>query len=289
MFKKNKKFFYLLIVFFILAFICSIFYFFGIRLDKNASFFAFNFYSFIPLLAVFIIKVSYGEKFWQKDFYNFKFNANFLLVIYFLLGLELLIFTFDILLPITYFSNDQGVLLEKYGSIFSSQQFAVMTKFTKDFDINFFWILNVFIGIIVGVTTGTIFAYFQEIGWRGFLYNELKDKSFWAASIEIGLWHSLFYLFLVLIGYGDFYLVIVWLLLSPILMLIRKLSDSIIYPAIFVGVFNSTYALATFYVVGAPQWLIAVNGLGGIFILLLTNICLYLYMLYRERHAMSLI
>ena len=285
--QKNKPFFYLSITFLLMIIITVIFYFLGIRLNNTSSFLALNFYFFIPFVAVFLTKVViYREKFWQKDYFNLQFNANFLLIVYFLLGLEFLVFAVNILLPYIHFTTDQGLLLEKYARIFSPKQFAVLTKFVIDFNINFFWMINLFVGVLVGLTSGAFFAYFQEIGWRGFLYDNYKIMGFWRASLYIVFWQALFYLPLILIGYSDFYMLVIYILISPILILIRRLSGSVIYPAIFVGVLNSTYALATFFVVGAPAWVINFNGVVGIFVLLIFNFCLYFYLKKRKEYLL---
>ena len=264
--EKNKSFFFFFITFFCLALVSIIFYVFAIRFTESSSFLFRNFYFFIPALAVFVTKkIIYKERFWQPDYYRFQFNANFLWVVYFLFGLELMVFFVDILMPIIHFSNDQGLLLEKYATRFSSKQFAVLTTFVINFNIQFFWILNLFVGVIVGMTSGLFFFYFQEIGWRGFLLERYRLMGFWKSSLMVGFWCGLFYLPLLALGYSEFNhfflevcLIMAWnILISPILVLIRNMSKSVIYPALFLGVLNATYMLSSFFVVGAEDYLIS--------------------------------
>ena len=68
------------------------------------------------------------------------------------------------------------------------------------------------------------------------------------------------------------------LLFTPILMYFRQKSGSVIVPAIMHGTFNAVAGISFFVVVTpANDLLYGAAGLAGFIVLLLTDICLYIY------------
>jgi hypothetical protein len=293
--KKNKPFLYIglcLMMSYGLAFLLFLFKINFANQNQNQNSFLLNyFYVFIPLLAVIIVKnIIYKENFWQKYFYKFDLDTKIILIVFFVIFLELLVFLVSLTFPNITFSNNLNVLLQKYTYIFTPEKLAVLKKFSTDFSVDFFWAFNLFIGILVGCTTSAFFLFLEIIGWIGFLFDEYEYMGFWQASFYIGFWWGLFYTPFVFLGYfGNFdnsgmdkiifaFILLVWfILLTPIVCLIKKKTQSLIYPAVFLGVLNSTFALATFFLVGASELFISFKGLAGLLVLLLVDIFLYLY------------
>ena len=146
-------------------------------------------------------------------------------------------------------------------------------------------VITIISGLLNGITINAVFAFGEEIAWRGFLMKEFKGKKFLMAALWIsiiwGLWHAP----IILNGHnypqhpvmGVFMMVLFCLLLTPMLMYFRQKSGSVIVPAIMHGTFNAVVGLSA--VVGTPanDLLYGGAGLAGFIVLLIIDACLYLY------------
>jgi len=146
-------------------------------------------------------------------------------------------------------------------------------------------------GLFAGITINAVFAFGEEVAWRGFLVKEFKGKKFLSAALWIGviwgLWHSP----LILNGHnyplhpvaGVFMMVILCVLLTLMLMYFRKKSGSVIVPAIMHGTINAVAGITTIVVSPANDLLYGSAGLAGMLVLLMVDACLYLYDRYASK------
>ena len=145
--------------------------------------------------------------------------------------------------------------------------------------------LSVISGLLSGITINAFFAFGEEIAWRGFLMKEFKGKKFLTAALWIGVIWGLWHAPLILNGHnypqhpvaGVFLMVAFCLLLTPMLMYFRQKSGSVIVPAILHGTFNAVAGLSVLVVTPANDLLYGGSGLAGFVVLLITDLCLYLY------------
>ena len=140
-------------------------------------------------------------------------------------------------------------------------------------------------GLLAGITLNAVFAFGEEVAWRGFLMKEFKGKKFLSASLWIGViwgfWHSP----LILNGHnypqhpvlGVFLMVVLCLLLTPMLMYFRKKGGSVVVAAIVHGTFNAVAGVTALVVTPANDLLYGAAGLAGMLVLLAVDVCLYLY------------
>ena len=140
-------------------------------------------------------------------------------------------------------------------------------------------------GLFAGITINALFAFGEEIAWRGFLVSEFKGKKFLSAALWIGviwgLWHSP----LILNGHnypqhpvaGVFMMVILCVLLTLMLMYFRIKSGSVIVPAIMHGTTNAVAGVTAIVVSPANDLLFGAAGVAGMLVLLMVYACLYLY------------
>ena len=85
-------------------------------------------------------------------------------------------------------------------------------------------------GLFAGITINAVFAFGEEIAWRGFLMKELKGKKFLSAVLWIGVIWGLWHAPLILNGHnypqhpvaGVFMMVILCVLLTTMLLYFRK-------------------------------------------------------------------
>lgn len=150
------------------------------------------------------------------------------------------------------------------------------------------WIIiaiSIFSGLIAGATINTVFAFGEEIAWRGFLMKEFKGKKFLSIALWIGIIWGFWHAPLILNGHnypdhpvaGVFMMVAFCLLLTPILMYFRLKGRSVIVPAILHGTFNAVAGISAMVVTPVSDLLYGGAGVAGFIVLLVVDICLYLY------------
>lgn len=152
-------------------------------------------------------------------------------------------------------------------------------------------------GLVAGATVNAIAGFGEELGWRGFLLNELRHLGFWKSSAVIGsvwgLWHAPF----ILQGHNypehpvaGVFMMIVWcLLLAPILSYVRLKAKSVIAAAIFHGTINGTAGLAVMVIAGGSDLTAGVMGLPGFIVLAALNLFLFAYERFLARSPLCFI
>lgn len=145
--------------------------------------------------------------------------------------------------------------------------------------------ISIFSGLFAGVTINALFAFGEEIAWRGFLVKLFEGKNFLTVSLIIGLiwgfWHSP----LILNGHnypqhpvlGVFLMVLMCIALTPMLLYFRQKSGSVIVPAIMHGTFNAVIGISNIVVAPANDLLVGGPGLAGFIALLLCDASLFVY------------
>ena len=122
----------------------------------------------------------------------------------------------------------------------------------------------------------------------------LEPDALWIGIIW-GFWHAP----IILNGHnypqhpvaGVFMMVAFCLLFTPMLMYFRQKSGSVIVPAIMHGTFNAVVGISAVVVTPANDLLYGGPGLAGFIVLLMMDVCLYLYDRYfsKERVFASLL
>ena len=140
-------------------------------------------------------------------------------------------------------------------------------------------------GLFAGLTLNAVFAFGEEIGWRGYLLKLFKGKSFLATALWTGIIWGFWHAPLILNGHnypqhpiaGVFMMIGMCVALTPMLMYFRLKSGSVIVPAIMHGTFNGVVGLSMILVTPANDLLYGGPGLAGIITFLLVDISLYIY------------
>ena len=140
-------------------------------------------------------------------------------------------------------------------------------------------------GMFAGITVNALFAFGEEIAWRGYLLKLFQGKKFLTTALCIsiiwGLWHAP----IILNGHnyplhpvaGVFMMIAVCLSMTPALMYFRMKSGSVIVPAIMHGTINATAGITLFVITPENDLLYGAAGLAGIIAFLLFDIGLYIY------------
>ena len=152
------------------------------------------------------------------------------------------------------------------------------------------WLPVVIIGggiigaLIAGPTLNAIPALGEELGWRGFLYKELKPLGFWTSSIIIGAVWGFWHLPLIIHGFnypetpvaGIFMMVLFTVLISPIFTYVLERSNTILVPAAFHGTLNAVAGIPILFFLGASNLIVGIQGLAGLIVLLVLNCIIFL-------------
>ncbi len=263
--KKGKVLMFLLLIFILSSLLTIISYLLSVKLISLAPL-----YMFIPLVATFIICYFYNI---PLAHLGLSLKLNKWLIMAWLLPAFLSLATLGISLlfpSVEYSANLEG--LSRYN---------IPPTITKEYaslgipPLLYFLI----IGLIAGPTINTLFAFGEEIGWRGFLQRELSKLGFWKSSFLIGLiwgvWHSP----LILQGYnypqhpiiGIFLMIIFCILLSPIFSFIRIKTDSVIAASIMHGSLNAFAGISIAFVKGSDL-IVGIHSLSGFIVLVIVNL-----------------
>ena len=140
-------------------------------------------------------------------------------------------------------------------------------------------------GLFAGITINAVFAFGEEIAWRGFLLKEFKWKKALSAALWIGVIWGFWHAPLILNGHnypqhpvvGVFMMVILCVLLSLMLTYFRLKGRSVIVPAIMHGTINAVAGITALVVTPSNDLLYGAAGAAGLLVLLLVDVCLYLY------------
>ena len=154
--------------------------------------------------------------------------------------------------------------------------------------------LSVISGMIAGLTINAVFAFGEEVAWRGFLMKEFKGKKFLTVALWIGVIWGFWHAPIILNGHnypdhlvaGVFMMVAFCLLLTPMLMYFRQKSGSVLVPAIMHGTFNGVVGMSAMIVTPANDLLYGGAGLAGFIVLALIDLCLFLYDRYISRERL---
>ncbi len=140
-------------------------------------------------------------------------------------------------------------------------------------------------GMVSGISINAVFAFGEEIGWRGYLLKLFKGKKFLVAALFIGIIWGLWHAPLILHGHnypqhpevGVLMMVVLCVLLTTMLMYFRLKSCSVIVPAIMHGTYNAVAGISNLLVTPFDDLLYGCPGLAGMIMLLVVNICLFIY------------
>jgi membrane protease YdiL (CAAX protease family) len=154
-----------------------------------------------------------------------------------------------------------------------------------------FVLIQILSGLVAGYTINAIFAFGEELGWRGYLLRALQDKRFLFVSLIIGAVWGLWHFPLILLGHNypqhpvaGVGMMVIWcILLTPMIIYIVIKSKSVITAAIFHGVFNAIAGISLMFTTGGNDLTNGIQGLAGFIALLLANCALYLFDKYVTR------
>ena len=136
--------------------------------------------------------------------------------------------------------------------------------------------------VIAGCTINAVFAFGEEVGWRGWLQRELAGLPFWRANLLIGALWGLWHAPIIWVGHnypdhpieGTFLFVLTCIGLSPWHAQVRNSGGSVWAAAMLHGTINASAGLSTLVVSGSDL-IVGVPGLAGLGALAIANVVLF--------------
>ncbi len=226
----------------------------------------------VPLLAVVLTQVFFKEPVLKGVGISFKLNRWWWIGWLLMPVIALAVLGVTLLMPGAEWSPD-GEMMQ-----------TALSQFPEGFGIWGVISVSMLSGLFAGATLNAVFAFGEEVAWRGFLMKEFKGKKFLVAALLIGLIWGLWHAPLILNGHnypdhpvaGVFMMVVFCLLLTPILMYFRQKSGSVIVPAVMHGTINAVAGISAIAVTPANDLLYGASGLAGFIVLLAVDVCLFL-------------
>lgn len=142
-------------------------------------------------------------------------------------------------------------------------------------------------GMLAGITINALFAFGEEVGWRGYLLKQFEGRSFLGTAFVIGIIWGLWHAPLILMGHnypqhpqwGVLMMVGVCILMSFIIQYFRVKSGSVIVAAIMHGTCNGVAGL-TMVFLSLDKYNDLIDGsagLAGILAMLVVAIAIFLF------------
>jgi membrane protease YdiL (CAAX protease family) len=238
--------------------------------------------AFPALAAVFVKKVLYHEPVIIPLQVSFRVNRWFFIGWVLPLFIALAAIVIALIIPGVSYSPDMAGMLERYKDVLTAEQLAQMKASLEQLPVHPFF-LTIGQGLIAGITINALFAFGEELGWRGFLLQELKPLGFARASLLIGFIWGLWHAPLILQGHnypqhpviGVFMMIVFCILLTPLLNYITLRAKSVIAAAIMHGSVNGLAGIAIIMLSGGSDLTIGLTGLAGFTALAVFNLLLY--------------
>jgi membrane protease YdiL (CAAX protease family) len=241
--------------------------FLGLRVTDGVNYAIFaGAYMFLPAICAIVLQLIHKERPFSELGISFRLNWWWLVAAIVPIILAFLALSISLLFPNVSYS----ALVVQQVSHYSPFVFALIQ------------ILN---SLIAGCTINAIFAFGEELGWRGYLVKALQDKWFLLVSLIIGAVWGVWHFPLILMGQnypqhpaaGVFMMIVFCILLTPMMIYLVIKAKSVIVAAIFHGVLNAIGGIALVYLAGGNDLTNGITGLAGFIVLLLANIAFYLF------------
>ena len=133
-------------------------------------------------------------------------------------------------------------------------------------------ITQIISSFLAGVIINTIPTLGEELGWRGFLFNETKQMGFWKSNLLIGIIWGVWHTPLILQGHnypdhpivGVFMMILFCIPLGYIMSYLRIKTNSVLAPALFHAALNAIGGNLMMYTQNVDNLIGGIAGLAGV-------------------------
>jgi len=228
-------------------------------------------YMFTPLAAVAVVQRAAGERPLRGLGAGLRLNRWLAVASVGALVLVLVSTLAGFALPWHHFDPGVDALLARFGELIPPEELAEVRTQLEALPIHPA-LLALPQAVIAGATINALFAFGEEIGWRGLLHRELAGLGLWRESAIVGVLWGFWHAPIILLGHnypehplpGVFLFVVICLLLSPLHTLVRRRSGSVWAAAICHGTFNAAAGAPLLITAGGSDLTVGVTGLAGV-------------------------
>ena len=147
--------------------------------------------------------------------------------------------------------------------------------------------------LAAAVTINMLAALGEELGWRGYLHEQLISRGFWKCSFITGTIWGLWHAPLILQGHnypafpilGVLFMTVWCILLSPLFTLIREKSGSVIAASIAHGSLNASIGISIIYINGGHILWNGFHHLSGFTVLTLVNLVIWKSRIWQQEQS----
>ena len=275
------------ITFFLSWLLIYIFHFLGGKWNTPTSAIVGAAVMLFPMISALIVqKGIYGQDVKIPLGISFKINKFWFLAWFLPLFIVAGTFFVGLLIPGVHISSDLSGFLDRYKDILPPEQIEQARLKIANSKFHPLWMVlgQASLGFFAGISINAVFAFGEELGWRGFLANELKEKNFWVSSWIIGFIWGIWHFPIILMGHnypqhpqiGVLMMIFFCMLLAPVFTYIRRQAKSVLAAAILHGTINGTAGLPIMLLKGGNDLTVGITGLSGLIALLFVNILIYL-------------
>lgn len=252
----------------------ALFYLLNGNLQTTAGFVFASGYMFFPLLSVVIVQAIHKEPILKGLGVSFKLNRWFVVAWLLPVVFNVAAMFASALFPPMRFSTETPILQDAL---------AQMSQSIPDIDAYKLLALTIVSGLSAGITINALFAFGEEIAWRGWLLKQFEGVTFLKASLIIGVFWGIWHAPLIAMGHnyaqhpfiGLGMMIVCCVLLTPVIQYIRVKSKSVITAAIFHGTLNAGAGMSLMYIDNFNDLLGGSAGLAGFLVLLVINCSLF--------------
>ncbi len=248
-------------------------------------------YMFVPTICVLIVeKRVHKEKIKTRLLLSFKLNRWFFVAWLFMPVVAFTTLGISLLFPGVSYNPEMTGLLDRLGTLLPPSEIENAKQSLQALPISYLWIVLIQ-GLFAGITINGLFAFGEELGWRGFLLRQFQHTSFIKASLVIGFIWGIWHAPLILMGHnypqhpqiGVFMMVAWCILLTPFHLYITIKAKSVIAAAILHGTMNATATIPIMSIAGGNELTSGITGLAGFIALSVFIIILFIYDSYIDK------
>jgi membrane protease YdiL (CAAX protease family) len=243
-------------------------------------------YMLVPAaVAVLLQKYTFKEAVKTPFQISFKLNRWFAVALFTPVLITFLSLGIGLLLPGIEFSRTGEGIIERYSASMTAEQLDLMREQITAISPAVMVLITLGQGILAACTINALFAFGEELGWRGYMQHYLKGKSLIKASLIIGTVWGVWHFPLILMGHnypthpatGVFMMIAFCILLTPAMMYIVLKSKSVISAAIFQGSVNAFAGFPLIYLTGGNDLSDRMMVYAGFIAIILATAGFYLY------------
>lgn len=252
----------------------ALFYFLGGKYASIAGSLFASAYMFIPTISVIITQLICKEKVLSNVGLKFKINIWWLIALVAMPVLCIIATVASGLLPGVELSLDSELMQKSLEQLSNAGQPIGVWGFLG---------IELVSALFAGCTINAVFALGEEIAWRGFLPENMKEWGFWKKCLVIGFIWGFWHAPIILMGHnypshpvaGVFMMIAFCMLMTPIFLYFREKGNSVVTSAIAHGSLNAIAGIALLLLIGYNEMLCGMTGVIGFAVMAIADIFIY--------------